>query len=882
MFVAEKGSMLLRYDYCVAGSSLVPTTNGLIRLDSLHEGLSDIKVAGLGGEAKAVKWTDSGEKPVIKVRSKSGNEIVCTGNHELLVFRDGDLQWIRADECTKDDYLCLNSSAVVRNTPLALNLTEYKELVKRNNRSGYNNIDIAKNGTFTVRINNRNLDTKRYVRFGIKTLDEAIAHRDEKNAEFGFDTSRAYMKLTRPAAMTPDLAFILGCVVSEGTVYTDSTYKKVSFPNTDLALIEKYCQCFKNVFGVVPLTRLKMPAGAEMTIVGRKTKSTKDFYEATLRSTELGNWLEELGLYAGTGRVDGKTSSHRKYVPWSILQADAESQNAFLAAYLEGDGTINAVGGELSWYSASNELVCGIRAILNSRGIITSYDRTPTVHAVRLGRNQSYQIWRDLEKHMVTKKIAAPPPNPRKFARIGGLPPAIARNISPEVQKKIDALALWFTPIVSIEDAGVERVYDLTMDKSCEPAFVANGLIVHNCAHEVRIWSIASGDMVLAESFRAGQKLRQQYIAAMTDEERAEIKNELKTKGDLHIQNVFRFMGKWVDKDDPLRDAIKAIIFGVLYGKSAATLGVDTKQSDLGKFKGDIARLYDESINPETSPERFVEINRMLEELDHKLTALVAEDRTEYAQGIIDKMFGEFKKGAAWTNKMQELAEKEYYVYSPIGRRRYLPAALTGSRQIVAQQVRRGSNAPIQGFASEIGIKASRLIMESYYEQMDAFMELWKSESTDWEMRTKYNRVVHDANYFAVPYEMLIPMFHISQYMATYGVTKAYKDQFNVDFTVEPEVEFELGAHDANSYKVDWSLGGFVDAIKKTLAESEELGLLDGTKEDILDVVMYPWKNKKFRAYLQEHFPLLGVSDLDEQIVSALKGATYETVQVNS
>ncbi len=31
-------------------------------------------------------------------------------------------------------------------------------------------------------------------------------------------------------------------------------------------------------------------------------------------------------------------------------------------------------------------------------------------------------------------------------------------------------------------------------------------------AHEVRVWSIASGDMVLAEAFRAGQKLRQEFI----------------------------------------------------------------------------------------------------------------------------------------------------------------------------------------------------------------------------------------------------------------------------------------------------------------------------------------------------------------------------------
>ena len=36
----------------------------------------------------------------------------------------------------------------------------------------------------------------------------------------------------------------------------------------------------------------------------------------------------------------------------------------------------------------------------------------------------------------------------------------------------------------------------------------------------------------------------------------------LKTKGDLHIMNVFRFFGKWVEKSDPLRDAVKSVVFG--------------------------------------------------------------------------------------------------------------------------------------------------------------------------------------------------------------------------------------------------------------------------------------------------------------------------------
>ncbi len=77
-------------------------------------------------------------------------------------------------------------------------------------------------------------------------------------------------------------------------------------------------------------------------------------------------------------------------------------------------------------------------------------------------------------------------------------------------------------------------------------------------AHEVRGWSIAAGDTVLANVFKEGQALRQRWIKNPTDE----IKTLLKTKGDVHIQNVFRFFKKWVEKTDPLRDAVKAVVFG--------------------------------------------------------------------------------------------------------------------------------------------------------------------------------------------------------------------------------------------------------------------------------------------------------------------------------
>ncbi len=337
-------------------------------------------------------------------------------------------------------------------------------------------------------------------------------------------------------------------------------------------------------------------------------------------------------------------------------------------------------------------------------------------------------------------------------------------------------------------------------------------------AHEVRMWSVVSGDKVLANAFRAGQDLRKQLIQKPT----AEIRKELKTKGDIHIQNVFRFWGKWVDKNDPLRDAVKAVVFGVLYGKSAKSLG-----EDIGK--------------------------------DEK-----------YAQSIIDKMFSQFKDGAKWTKNMKKMAEERYYVYSPNGRRRNLFACMTGDKSIIARQIRRGSNAPIQGFASELGTQSSRLTMESYYDEIEALQELGIApDQRPWDLRVQFNRIVHDASYYAVPYEMVLPFVHILQWQATYGLARATEKNLNIPFPIEPEIEMEFGTRDDHTMKWDWTMPNLVECIEGAVQDAQDLGILDGTPAEVMEKIMAPYRSKKTVKYLQKRYPLLGVRELHEQIANA-------------
>ena len=269
-------------------------------------------------------------------------------------------------------------------------------------------------------------------------------------------------------------------------------------------------------------------------------------------------------------------------------------------------------------------------------------------------------------------------------------------------------------------------------------------------------------------------------------------------------------------------------------------------------------------LTPKQAQARLAEVTEEIQAVEKKLTFILQEDRSEYAQTIIDKLFEEFKKGYAWIRRMSELAEREYYVYSPIGRIRHLYAALTGIKEVVAKQVRRGTNAPVQGFASEVGTKASRRVMLSYYRIAPKMKQLL-GLGADYDHTVEFNRVVHDALYFSVPYAMVLPFIHVLQYEATYGVTQAYEEEFGLKFTIEPEIEIEVASRDDTASKWDWSTDNLMACIDDALKVSQEIGTVstDAERSSILGLVLDPWRNLRARKFLQTRFPLLNVTELD-------------------
>lgn len=420
--------------------------------------------------------------------------------------------------------------------------------------------------------------------------------------------------------------------------------------------------------------------------------------------------------------------------------------------------------------------------------------------------------------------------------------------------------------------------------KHIKRAFIASPgqLLIHYDynAQEVRTWGIVAHDDKIADTFRIGQKLRQKFIKEPTEENKERIKKE----GDVHCLNVKTFFNRVVDKKHPLRALVKGVVFATIYLMSPKSMGEQIKGADIIDAKNKIHDAWEKTQDKSLSAKDRALAEVELSDATDALQALLAEDRTELAQSTMDKVFASFKKGKQWIDDTVAMAKEYGYTMSPVGRIRHVPAALVVDKKTQHRMIRQSCNAPIQGFASEMAVKASRIATQCFYDhakEISAMLGL-PYKSSNKPLSTL--RIVHDANYASVDYEFVIPFLHIMQYCATYGTADAIEKEFNFKFNIEPEIEMELGTCDSGSGSGtwDWSVGNLLSILHTAVHTGYKDGFIHEEPKDVIEKILAPWRNKECRAYLNENFPILGVKDMNEMIEKALNDYDAANSETNS
>ena len=508
---------------CLAGDTLIATTEGLRRIDSFGEGLDRKKVVKINsvvdsryGRGRAVAWQYNGYQETLRVTTSTGNTIQATGNHPLLVLQDGEHVWKRTDKVEEGDILCLSSNRTLREKTLKL--------------------DVGVPEPRKPRVIPEDALNKSGNRMGMT---------QGSRVEF----KPGEMKV--PKTMTPKMAYWLALFISEGSIRNVDAYAdqeglgyELEFVNSDERLVQRFVDLAEELFDVEPYRHGVTSAediNEAIERTGRSSfKATKDIFRAIYRNRRLVDYLDALDVYVKPGRVDGKTASYFKVVPPCVLEADGESQLAFLAAYAECDGSI---GQGTCWISKSDKLLKQIGLMLNARGLHPVRQGQVRKDILVLNREYSGEFWAEGAKYLVSKTSLS---EGGRWSKTCGVPAgfwkelvssrdqgfdrhgsrfltdsgetivlnksAWCRGQWSELQKfnyrffkegvyddfLVDLKSISvsahdkllnafetrykYTEVKSIVSAGKEHVYDLSMKEGTEPAFVANGLVVHNTA----------------------------------------------------------------------------------------------------------------------------------------------------------------------------------------------------------------------------------------------------------------------------------------------------------------------------------------------------------------------------------------------------------------
>ena len=193
-------------------------------------------------------------------------------------------------------------------------------------------------------------------------------------------------QLRYPDAVTPELARLLGYLVSEGSVESE----RFRFSSADPEIMADFCACIEAVFGVDCLAQVTARIHPK---TGVRTEQIALSWKGALQ------FLEFCGLPAGL--------SATKAVPVAIRRSPRSLVLAFLGAYVEGDGHVGKRSIEIA--SASDWLLEEIQLLALNMGVVGRRSTIQGYGRLAFLGDEAARLSRLLLPHLVTprKQMAA-------------------------------------------------------------------------------------------------------------------------------------------------------------------------------------------------------------------------------------------------------------------------------------------------------------------------------------------------------------------------------------------------------------------------------------------------------------------------------------------
>jgi len=274
---------------------------------------------------------------LIKLRTKSGVELILTPNHELVVDRWERLGWVRADEIgIGDRIISLSQLGLPSNLPEMVNIlpddfrAADQDLIEKIKTQL-----ISKYGSLRKALNHIPIKLPsgvKSIKMGdLKTIASHLGMDWEviKTQIKTVNTASSFVKL--PERLSEDIFYLMGLIASDGSITRRGKYEyHIDFINTDERLGEVFISIYLHSFPDRNVNVIKRKETVSK-IRGRIIKPTKPCFHYYLNNPVLGYLSEYFGISAG---------SNSKRNLGKMLDLPKAHIAAFLAGLFDGDGSV--------------------------------------------------------------------------------------------------------------------------------------------------------------------------------------------------------------------------------------------------------------------------------------------------------------------------------------------------------------------------------------------------------------------------------------------------------------------------------------------------------------------------------------------------------------
>jgi len=310
----------------IAAGELVHTQFGWLPIEQIDINTT-VETRGRPKSSKGKIY--QGIQPVRTLSTKAGFQLKLADDHPVQILtEDFQIQYLRADQIKSGMYVGLRQKEY-ETWPEHLYFNDFVSLESE--------------------IDNRQLECQ-ICHDKFSQLQSHVSHIHAMNADtykntFSVSVMNAsnIRQLRYPKEMTPELARLIGYILSEGCLAQSGA---ITFSNMKTVLIDDFIRCCNTVFGAGTVHRIQDDGEGHLC--------------AVISAMSIYHFFEYLGLTTD--------KSHDKFVPWSIFQAPKQCVIEFIKAFWEGDGSARTAGC-VAFYSSSFKLLQHIQLLLLSLGI---------------------------------------------------------------------------------------------------------------------------------------------------------------------------------------------------------------------------------------------------------------------------------------------------------------------------------------------------------------------------------------------------------------------------------------------------------------------------------------------------------------------------------